>query len=130
MNVLAPRVVGPLSECSRSVTIANAIPDATVSVVVARAGAEIHAGQKTVKNSKDVIPLSAGFDLVAGDIVNAMQELAGDRSSVSNDGQKCSGASRNSTRSRRSLICISARADSRSAECVPARACRCWKTAL
>ena len=34
-------------------------------------------------------------------------------------GRKFSGASRNSTRSRRSLICISARADSRSAEIRP-----------
>jgi hypothetical protein len=86
MNILPPRVVGPLSECSRFVVVANANPGATVTLVVTRAGAEIRVGQKTVKTSKDSIPLDAGFELVGGDIVNAMQELAGDRSPVSNDG--------------------------------------------
>jgi IPT/TIG domain-containing protein len=86
MNILPPRVVGPLSECSRFVIVVNANPDATVTLVITRAGAEIHAGRKTVKNSKDTIPLDAGFDLVGGDVVNAMQEVAGDASVVSNDG--------------------------------------------
>ena len=118
MNLLPPRVVGPLSECSHFVSVANATPDANVTIVVTRAATQIRAGRKTVKNAKDTVPLDAGFDLAGGDVVNAMQELAGDASAVSNDGPEVQRS-----------VCTSARAGSSWAACVRARASSCWKTA-
>ena len=87
MNLLPPRVRGPLSECSRSVIVTNASPGATVTLVVHRDGADLRGvGHKTVAGSKDTIPLEPGFQLMAHDIVNAEQSLGVDPSPVSTDG--------------------------------------------
>lgn len=86
MNILPPRVLGPLSECSRSVIVSNAIPDATVTLVVTRGGVARRVGHKSVKGTKDTIPLDPGESLVAGDLVNASQEVAPDNSPASSDG--------------------------------------------
>jgi len=86
VNLLPPRVLGPLSECGRSVIVANAIPGATVTLVVKRGGVDLPVGRNTLKGSKGTIPLDPAESLVGGDLVNAAQELNGDHSANSTDG--------------------------------------------
>ena len=86
MNLLPPRVLGPLSECSRSVIVNNAIPGATVILVVTRQGMQRKVGKRKVTGSKDTIPLEASEELVAGDLVNATQSHDTDESLTSTDG--------------------------------------------
>jgi len=62
------------------------MPGATVTLLVNRSGVDHHIGAKTVTNSKDSIPLDATEELIAGDYVNAFQELGSAISSRSNDG--------------------------------------------
>ncbi len=86
MNLLPPRVTGPLSECNRSVVVCNCIPGATVTLIASRAGTDRKIGHKAVSGTKDTIPLDAGAELVEFDTVNASQELSGDQSANSVDG--------------------------------------------
>ena len=86
LNLLPPRVLGPLSECNRSVIVNNAIPGATVILVVTRGGVQRKVGKKKVAGSTDTIPLDASEELVSGDLVNANQTHDADDSPVSTDG--------------------------------------------
>lgn len=86
MNLLSPRVVGPLSECSRTAIVSNAMPGATVTLFVNRGGIERRVGKKIVAGSKDTIPLDASEDFVGGDLVNASQASGPDESPRSTDG--------------------------------------------
>jgi hypothetical protein len=86
MNLLPPRVLGPLSECNRSVIIANGLPGATVTIIAKRGSVDHLVGQKAISGSKGTIPLDSTAELVEGDLVNASQELGGDRSPTSTDG--------------------------------------------
>jgi hypothetical protein len=86
MNILPPRVAGPLSECNRSVVVTNAIPGSNVTIVVTRGGQDRSVGKGTAVNSKATIPLDPNEELVAGDLVNANQQLGADASGNSTDG--------------------------------------------
>jgi hypothetical protein len=87
MNILPPRVMGPLSECSRSVIVSNVFIGATVTLIVMRNGADRQVGKKVVTGFRDVIPLDSAEELKAGDLVNAVQILApGSESPQSTDG--------------------------------------------
>lgn len=74
MKLLPPRVLGPLSECSRSVIVSNAIIGATVLLSVNRNGVDHRIGKKVVLGSKDTIPLDLSEELIAGELVNASQK--------------------------------------------------------
>lgn len=86
MKILAPRVAGPLSECNRYVRVTNALSGSVVTIVVTRGGARHPVGSATVNQGTWDIPLNAGDDLQAGDIVNASQTLGPDTSADSLDG--------------------------------------------
>ncbi|HTE33305.1 MAG TPA: hypothetical protein VK666_23150 [Chryseolinea sp.] len=44
MNLLPPRVLGPLSECSRSVIVSNVFIGATVTLIITRGGVDRRVG--------------------------------------------------------------------------------------
>jgi hypothetical protein len=68
------------------VIVTNTKPGATVSLIVTRSGTDLRVGHKVARESKETITLDPGVELVARDLVNAMQELAGDKSPASTDG--------------------------------------------
>jgi hypothetical protein len=86
MNLLAPRVLGPLSECSRTVLVSNVTPGATVTLFVNRGGIIRRVGHQLFSNTQGLVPLDPGEELAAGDQVDAGQELAPDESPRSTDG--------------------------------------------
>jgi len=86
MNLLPPRVLGPLSECSRSVIVSNVTPGATVTLFVNRGGMIRRVGKQLFTNSRGIVPLDPAEELVARDLVDASQELAPDESPRSTDG--------------------------------------------
>lgn len=86
VNLLAPHVLAPLSECNTSVVVTNVIPGAIVALVVRRGGADIQVGANAVEGSKGTVTLDAGAQLVAGDLVNARQSVGADDSPISVDG--------------------------------------------
>jgi hypothetical protein len=86
MNILPPRVAGPLSECNRSAAVTNAIPGGTVTLVVNRGGNDRVVGKAPAVNSRTIVTLDPTEEFVAGDLVNAWQQVGPDPSHVSTDG--------------------------------------------
>jgi hypothetical protein len=76
MEILPPRLSGPLSECSKSANFSNAIPGATVFLLRTRNGVTDRVGDVVAKQSTGVVALHGGEEFVAGDLVSAYQETA------------------------------------------------------
>ena len=74
MNLLPPRVFGPLSECSTSVIFENAQPNATVILLRIRAGTTAEVGTVRATNSHGIVKLNPGEQLAAGDHVTVSQK--------------------------------------------------------
>jgi hypothetical protein len=68
------------------VIVNNAIPGATVTLIVTRDGVQREVGKKKVTGSADTIPLDTLEALVSGDLVNASQTHNTDNSPTSTDG--------------------------------------------
>lgn len=60
MELIPPRISGPLSECSRTVVFQNALPGATVVLVRIREGAPQEVGKATATQSGGAVALQAG----------------------------------------------------------------------
>jgi hypothetical protein len=73
MDLLPPRIFGPLSECSRSVLFENAIPGATVVLLRTRGGVTDEVGKTKANLSSGIIGLNPGEEFVANDLVTAYQ---------------------------------------------------------
>ena len=86
MNILPPRVLGPLSECNRSVVVVNVFAEATVSLFVNRGGIIHRIGKQVLNGSQGLVPVAAGEELKAGDQVEASQVFGPDESPRSTDG--------------------------------------------
>jgi len=78
MTLLAPTVIGPVSECSSSVRVEGQISGATVKLFVTGQAAAIGGGVATW--SDQVFPLNAGVTLANGQSVQATQTWAGQTS--------------------------------------------------
>ena len=78
MTLLAPTVIGPVSECSTSVRVEGQISGATVTLFVTGQAAAIGGG--VASWSDQVFPLNAGVTLAHGHSVQATQTLAGQTS--------------------------------------------------
>lgn len=78
MTLLAPTVIGPVSECSTSVRVEGQISGATVKLFVTGQAADI--GGRVASWSDQVFPLNAGVTLAHGHSVQATQTLAGQTS--------------------------------------------------
>ncbi|MEO8285251.1 MAG: IPT/TIG domain-containing protein [Chloroflexota bacterium] len=74
MEILSPRVLGPLSECSRSVIYENALPGATVILQRIRGGTTVDVGEAVATSSRGIVTLNAGEELAGGDQVSALQK--------------------------------------------------------
>jgi hypothetical protein len=73
LPILSPKVLGPLSECSRSVIFENAFPGATVILVRTRNGTTQKVGKQVAINSSGAVTLFQGEEFAAGDLVSAHQ---------------------------------------------------------
>lgn len=73
MNLIPPRLFGPLSECSRSVSFENAIPGATVVLVRIRGGAPQDVGKVVTTLSHGTVALEPGEEFAAGDLASVYQ---------------------------------------------------------
>jgi hypothetical protein len=78
VNLLPPRVLGPLSECSQAVIVANVVAGAMVTLFVTRSGVVRRVGKAVINTSKGTVAIDSSQQLVAGDLVNASQALARD----------------------------------------------------
>src|SRR5258708_7321531 len=74
MALLPPRVIGPLTECSRSVIFENALPDAKVILVRTRSGVAQEVGEAQATLSRGIVTLNPGEEFAAGDQVSAYQK--------------------------------------------------------
>lgn len=73
MELLPPRLFGPLSECSRSVVFEYALPGATVILLRTRSGATQDVGKALATVSSGIVTLNPGEDFAAGDLVSVYQ---------------------------------------------------------
>lgn len=73
MNLIPPRVFGPLSECSRHVLYENAIINATVILLRTRAGTTDKVGTAKATNSSGVVALDPSEKLQGGDRITVYQ---------------------------------------------------------
>jgi outer membrane protein assembly factor BamB len=78
MTLLAPSVIGPVSECSKSIRVEGQISGATVKLFITGQAAAIGGGVATW--SDQVFPLNASVTLAHGHSVQATQTLAGQTS--------------------------------------------------
>lgn len=79
-TLLPPRVLGPLSECSKLVRVEGVQPGATVSLVRVRGTTVSTVGSALLTISTGSVPLAPGQGLQGGDLVSAWQEAGTDRS--------------------------------------------------
>lgn len=83
MPILSPRALGPISECSRSVTFENALPGAKVILVRIRANTEQEIESVIATQSQGVIVLSdPNEEFIAGDIIYVYQKTTTEDSIV------------------------------------------------
>jgi hypothetical protein len=73
MELIPPRVFGPLSECSRHVLYENALPDATVVLLRTRGANTDHVGTATATNSSGIVALDPSEIFLGSDRVTAYQ---------------------------------------------------------
>jgi hypothetical protein len=87
MSLLPPRVVGPISECTKWVTAHHTVPGAVVTIEAqAPDGSKRTVGESTTHQTTARVRLDVGQTLNAGDQVNAYQDDGADASKVSTDG--------------------------------------------
>ncbi|MBC7988999.1 MAG: hypothetical protein H7Y19_05385 [Luteimonas sp.] len=73
MELLPPRLFGPLSECSRFVRFDFAIPGATVVALRTRDGQTTDVGKAIAPISNGLVPFDPSVTLAAGDLITAYQ---------------------------------------------------------
>jgi len=73
MNLIPPRVLGPLSECSRHVLYENAIIGATVVLLRTRGGKTEKVGTATATRSSGIVAIDPAETLLGGDHITCSQ---------------------------------------------------------
>lgn len=81
MPILPPKVIGPLSECSRSVVFENAIPGAKVVLLCNRNGDIREIGSQEATQSSGTV--TTGKELLAGDLISFRQTMDNEVSDLS-----------------------------------------------
>lgn len=78
MGISSPNLVGPLSECSRSVIFERALRGAIVHLTRIRGGNSQKVGKVEATHDSGVIELEPGEEFLEGDLVTVSQEFKGE----------------------------------------------------
>ena len=76
MELIPPRILGPISECSRHALFENAIPRATVVLVRTRGASTDTVGTIVATNSSGAVALDPSQEFVGGDRVTLLQHTS------------------------------------------------------
>lgn len=80
MTLLPPQIIGPLSECNRSIIIDGAVPGCQVTVVVTRGGADRRVAEGNMNTVRGIVKLFPQEELQSDDIVKCFLTFNGDQS--------------------------------------------------